>query len=217
MIINHVSKQNSILNKFIAEIRDKDIQKDALRFRTNIERMGEILSYELSKTLNYKSKRIITPLGIKDMKILDDQVVLASILRAGLPLHMGVLRIFDDAENAFISAYRYHPHDDHEFSIQVDYIATPGIQDKVLVLVDPMLATGQSLVAVYNKLLQYGQPKKLHVISIIGSRQGMDYIADKLPRDTQLWIADFDEKLNDNGYIVPGLGDAGDLAYGKKL
>ena len=217
MIINHVSKQNSILNKFIAEIRDKDIQKDSLRFRTNIERMGEIISYELSKTLNYKSKKITTPLGVKEIKVLDDQVVLASILRAGLPLHMGVLHIFDDAENAFISAYRYHPDNSDEFSIQVDYIATPGIQNKVLVLVDPMLATGQSLVAVYNKLLQFGQPKKLHVISLIGSQQGMNYIAEKLPDDTQLWIADFDEKLNDKGYIVPGLGDAGDLAYGKKL
>ena len=217
MILHHVSKQNSILNKFIAEIRDKNIQKDSLRFRTNIERMGEIISYELSKTLNYKSKDIITPLGVKQMKVLDDQVVLASILRAGLPLHMGVLHIFDDAENAFISAYRFHPDNSDAFSIQVDYVATPGIEDKVLVLVDPMLATGQSLVAVYEKLLQFGKPKKLHIISIIGSQQGMDYIAQKLPEDTHLWIADFDTKLNDKGYIVPGLGDAGDLAYGKKL
>ncbi len=217
MIIHHVSKQNSILNKFIAEIRDENIQKDALRFRTNIERMGEIISYELSKTLNYKSKDITTPLGVKPMKVLDDKVVLASILRAGLPLHMGVLHIFDDAENAFISAYRFHPDNSDEFSIQVDYIATPAIQDKVLVLVDPMLATGQSLVAVYEKLLQFGKPKKLHIISIIGSKQGMDFVSQKLPEDTHLWIADFDEKLNDKGYIVPGLGDAGDLAYGKKL
>lgn len=217
MIIHHVSKQNSILNKFIAEIRDKNIQKDALRFRTNIERMGEIISYELSKTLNYKSKDITTPLGVKPMKVLDDKVVLASILRAGLPLHMGVLHIFDDAENAFISAYRFHPDNSDEFSIQVDYIATPAIKDKVLVLVDPMLATGQSLVAVYEKLLQFGKPKKLHIISIIGSKQGMDFVSQKLPEDTHLWIADFDEKLNDKGYIVPGLGDAGDLAYGKKL
>ncbi len=216
MIINHISEKNSILNKFLAEIRDKYIQKDPLRFRTNIERIGEIISYELSKTLNYKSQKITTPLGVKDMKILDNQVVLASILRAGLPLHIGVLRMFDNAENAFISAYRNHPDNSDTFSIQVEYIATPDIQNKVLILVDPMLATGQSLVEVYNKLLQYGQPKQLHIISIIGSRQGMDYVADKLPEDTRLWIADFDEKLNDKGYIVPGLGDAGDLAYGKK-
>ncbi len=217
MIINHVSKQSSILNKFIAEIRDKNIQKDALRFRTNIERMGEIISYELSKTLDYKSKDIRTPLGIKRMKVLNDQVVLASILRAGLPLHMGVLHIFDDAENAFVSAYRKHKPDSDDFDIHVDYVATPSIQDKVLVLVDPMLATGQSLVAVYDKLKQFGTPKELHVISIIGSKQGIDYISEKLPGNTHLWIADFDQELNDKGYIVPGLGDAGDLAYGKKL
>jgi len=217
MIIKHVSKQNSILNKFIAEIRDKNIQKDSLRFRTNIERMGQIISYELSKTLQYKSKDIKTPLGVKQMQILDDPIVLASILRAGLPLHMGVLHIFDDAENAFISAYRRHKDGSDDFDIQVDYVATPSIQDKVLVLVDPMLATGQSLVAVYEKLKQFGEPKELHVISIIGSKQGIDYLNEKLPENTHLWIADFDQELNDKGYIVPGLGDAGDLAYGKKL
>jgi len=217
MIIKHVSKQNSILNKFIAEIRDKNIQKDSLRFRTNIERMGQIISYELSKTLQYKSKDIVTPLGVKKMQVLDDPIVLASILRAGLPLHMGVLHIFDDAENAFISAYRKHVDGSDEFDIQIDYVATPTIQDKVLVLVDPMLATGQSLVAVYKKLKQFGKPKELHVISIIGSKQGIDYLNEKLPENTHLWIADFDQELNDKGYIVPGLGDAGDLAYGKKL
>ncbi len=217
MIIKHVSKQNSILNKFIAEIRDKDIQKDSLRFRTNIERMGQIISYELSKTLSYKPKNIETPLGVKQIQVLDDKIVLASILRAGLPLHMGVLHIFDDAENAFISAYRQHKPGSDDFNIQVDYVATPSIEDKVLVLVDPMLATGQSLVAVYEKLKQFGKPKKLHVISIIGSRQGIEYLEEKLPQNAHLWIADFDEKLNDKGYIVPGLGDAGDLAYGKKL
>jgi len=217
MIIKHVSRQNSILNKFIAEIRDKEIQKDSLRFRTNIERMGEIISYEMSKTLDYKEKEITTPLGIKKMNVLNDQIVLASILRAGLPLHMGVLRIFDDAENAFISAYRKHEQNKNDFSIQIDYIATPSIENKVLVLVDPMLATGQSLVAVYKKLKKFGIPKNLHVISIIGSRQGIDYLQQYLPPGTHLWIADFDKHLNDKGYIVPGLGDAGDLAYGKKL
>ncbi len=217
MIINHVSRQNSILNKFIAEIRDKEIQKDSLRFRTNIERMGEIISYELSKTLNYKPREIQTPLGVKNMNVLDDQIVLASILRAGLPLHMGILHVFDDAENAFISAYRKHENNSDDFTIQIDYIATPSIDGKVLVLADPMLATGQSLVAVYEKLKQFGTPKSLHVISIIGSKQGIDYLQKKLPEDTHLWIADFDQKLNNKGYIVPGLGDAGDLAYGKKL
>jgi uracil phosphoribosyltransferase len=217
MIIKHVSGQNSILNKFITEIRDKDIQKDSLRFRTNIERMGEIISYEMSKTLTYESKDIVTPLGVKQMNVLNDQVVLASILRAGLPLHMGVLRIFDDAENAFISAYRQHIDGSDQFNIQIDYIATPSIDGKVLVLVDPMLATGQSLIGVYKKLLQFGNPKQIHVISIIGSQQGIDFIDQNLPDNAYLWIADFDKELNDKGYIVPGLGDAGDLAYGKKL
>jgi len=217
MIIKHVSKQNSILNKFITEIRDKEIQKDSLRFRTNIERMGEIISYEMSKTLDYNSKDISTPLGTKQMNVLDDRVVLASILRAGLPLHMGVLRIFDDAENAFISAYRQHIDGSEKFNIQIDYIATPSIDGKVLVLVDPMLATGQSLIGVYEKLLQFGTPKQVHVIAIIGSEQGIDYLDKYLPENAYLWIADFDKELNDKGYIVPGLGDAGDLAYGKKL
>ncbi len=215
MKINHVSKQNSILNKFISEIRDEKIQKDSLRFRTNIERMGEIISYEMSKTLTYNSKDIQTPLGVKNMQVLKDDIVLASILRAGLPLHIGVLHIFDDAENAFISAYRKHQGND--FSIQIDYIATPPINDKVLVLVDPMLATGKSLIAVYNKLVEFGKPKQVHIISIIGSRQGIEYVEENMPENAHLWIADFDEQLNDKGYIVPGLGDAGDLAYGKKL
>ena len=215
MKINHVSKQNSILNKFISEIRDEKIQKDSLRFRTNIERMGEIISYEMSKTLTYNSKDIQTPLGVKNMQVLNDNIVLASILRAGLPLHIGVLHIFDDAENAFISAYRKHQGND--FSIQIDYIATPPIDNKVLVLVDPMLATGKSLIAVYNKLIEFGKPKQVHIISIIGSRQGIEYVEENMPENAHLWIADFDEQLNDEGYIVPGLGDAGDLAYGKKL
>ncbi len=217
MITKHVSHQNSILNKFIAEIRDKKIQKDSLRFRTNIERMGEIISYEMSKTLDFKEKNIETPLGTKNMNVLNDQVVLASILRAGLPLHMGVLRIFDDAENAFISAYRQHIEGSDEFNIHVDYIATPSVDNKILVLVDPMLATGQSLISVYQKLLEFGTPKQVHVISIIGSEQGIHHIDKHLPEDAYLWIADFDKELNHKGYIVPGLGDAGDLAYGKKL
>jgi len=217
MKIHHVSEKPSILNKFLAEIRDKNIQKDSLRFRTNIERMGEIISYELSKTLKYKDDNIITPLGTKKMKTLDDQVVLASILRAGLPLHMGVLRIFDNAENAFISAYRKHTDHSDDFEIQIDYIASPSIADKTLVLVDPMLATGKSLVGVYNKINNLGKPKSVHIISLIGSKEGIEYLQKNMPEDSHLWIADFDSHLNDKGYIIPGLGDAGDLAYGKKL
>jgi len=216
MIIKHVSEKNSILNKFLSEIRDKEIQKDRLRFRANIERMGEIISYEMSKTLDYVSKTVETPLGTKQMYVPENPIVLASILRAGLPLHMGVLHIFDDAENAFISAYRKHI-TDKDFKIQIDYIATPGIEDKTLVLVDPMLATGKSLVGVYKKLLEFGTPKNVHVISIIGSEYGINYLKQNMPENSFLWIADFDHTLNDKGYIVPGLGDAGDLAYGRKL
>jgi len=217
MKIHHVSEKPSILNKFLAEIRDHEVQKDSLRFRTNIERMGEIISYELSKTLNYKEDQITTPLGTKQMKIIDDQIVLASILRAGLPLHMGVLRIFDNAENAFISAYRKHIENSDDFEIQIDYIASPSIENKVLVLVDPMLATGKSLVGVYKKICEHGNPKAIHVISLIGSEKGIEYLNNHMPKDSHLWIADFDTDLNEKGYIIPGLGDAGDLAYGKKL
>ncbi len=217
MKIHHVSNKPSILNKFLAEIRDKEIQKDSLRFRINIERMGEIISYELSKTMDYNPVRIETPLGIKEMKVLKDKIVLASILRAGLPLHMGVLRIFDNAENAFISAYRKHIKNSDDFEIQIDYIASPSIEEKVLVLVDPMLATGKSLVGVYKKILNLGNPKAIHIISLIGSKKGIDYVNEHMPTESHLWIADFDTHLNEKGYIVPGLGDAGDLAYGKKL
>ncbi len=217
MKIHHVSKRPSILNKFLAEIRDKEVQQDSLRFRTNIERMGEIISYELSKTMDYTQVKIETPLGIKEMEVLKDRVVLASILRAGLPLHMGVLRIFDNAENAFISAYRKHIKNSDDFEIQIDYIASPSIEGKVLVLVDPMLATGKSLVGVYKKILNLGRPKAIHIISLIGSKEGIDYVNEHMPAESHLWIADFDNHLNEKGYIVPGLGDAGDLAYGKKL
>ncbi len=217
MEIHHVSKEPSVLNKFLAEIRDKEIQKDSLRFRTNIERMGEIISYELSKILDFKEEEVTTPLGIKKMKIPNDQIVVASILRAGLPLHMGVLRIFDKAENAFISAYRKHIDGSDEFEIQIDYIASPSIEGKVLILVDPMLATGRSLVGVYKKIIDLGKPKSIHVVSLIGSKNGIEFLKENMPENSHLWIADFDTHLNSKGYIVPGLGDAGDLAYGKKL
>jgi len=217
MIIRHISRQNSILNKFIAEIRDKNIQKDRLRFRTNIKRIGQIISYELSKTLNYQTRDIITPLGTKPTNLINDTIVVASILRAALPLHTGILQFFDDADNAFISAYRKHTNDTGKFTIQVDYVASPSIKDKVLILADPMLATGKSLVAVYNKLTENETPKQLHIVSLIGAQQGIDYISENLPENAYLWIADIDQKLNDKDYIIPGLGDAGDLAFGNKI
>ena len=217
MTIHHLETSNSILNKFISEIRDTTIQKDSLRFRRNIERIGEVLGYELSKKLSYSNKEICTPLGIKNMQISNSEIVLCSILRAGLPLHQGLLNYFDDAENAFISAYRHHPNNNAEFEIVVEYFATPSIDNKVLLLADPMLATGQSLVAVLDGIKKHGTPKEIHIVCVIGSTEGIDFIKNHFPENTQLWIAAIDDTLNDHGYIIPGLGDAGDLAFGAKL
>tara|TARA_R110001599_G_scaffold1839_1_gene9169 strand:+ start:5372 stop:6025 length:654 start_codon:yes stop_codon:yes gene_type:complete len=217
MILHHLEETNSILNKFIAEIRDVTIQKDSLRFRRNIERIGEILGYELSKNLKYSSKNITTPLGVKESFLPTNNIVLGSILRAGLPLHQGLLNYFDDAENAFISAYRSYPNNDAEFEIVVEYFAAPSIDDKTLILADPMLATGQSLVSVYDAIQKHGTPKELHLVCVIGATEGIEFIKNHFPENTHLWIAAIDDKLNDKGYIIPGLGDAGDLAFGAKL
>ncbi|MGJ8745394.1 uracil phosphoribosyltransferase [Polaribacter sp.] len=217
MIVHHISEKNSILNKFIAEIRDVNIQKDSLRFRRNIERIGEILSYEISKELSYSVKNITTPLGNKSIDLPKNEIVLCSILRAGLPLHQGLLNYFDNAENAFISAYRHHPKNNEEFEIVVEYFASPSIENKTLLLADPMLATGQSLVAVYEAIKKYGTPKELHIVAVIGAKEGIEFIKNHFPKDTHLWIATIDDTLNEYGYIVPGLGDAGDLAFGPKL
>lgn len=217
MIIHHLEKTNSILNKFIAEIRNISIQKDTMRFRRNIERIGEVLGYELSKNLKYSSKIITTPLGTKESLLPANKIVLGSILRAGLPLHQGLLNYFDDAENAFISAYRNHPNNDAEFEIVVEYFAAPSMDDKTLILADPMLATGQSLVAVYDAIKKYGNPKELHLVCVIGATEGIEFIKNHFPENTHLWIAAIDDKLNDKGYIIPGLGDAGDLSFGSKL
>jgi uracil phosphoribosyltransferase len=216
MHIHNIGESNSILNTFIAEIRDQEIQKDSMRFRRNIERIGEILSYEMSKILPYTSNTVTTPLGTKIVQLINDNLVLCSILRAGLPLHQGILNYYDKAENAFISAYRkIQP--DGDFDIRVEYFASPSLQEKTLILADPMLATGQSLVSTYKALLSHGIPKELHLFVVIGSTDGITHIEKHLPKDTHLWIATIDETLNDHGYIIPGLGDAGDLAFGDKL
>ncbi len=217
MIVHHLLKNASILNKFITEIRNESIQKDSLRFRRNIERIGEILGYELSKTLSYSPKPIKTPLGTKTIAQLTEKIVLCSILRAGLPLHQGLLNYFDDAENAFISAYRNHPDGSKNFDIVIEYFASPDINNKTLLLADPMLATGKSLVGVYNGIKKFGTPAKIHLIVVIASKQGINYIKEHFPEDTTLWIAAIDDSLNDKGYILPGLGDAGDLAFGEKM
>ena len=217
MEIHYIGKNNSILNTFVSEIRDKEIQKDSLRFRRNIERIGEILSYELSKTLTYSTTSIDTPLDKKEVQLLNNELVLCSILRAGLPLHQGLLNYFDKAENAFISAYRHHPNNDQDSEIVVEYFASPEIENKTLLLADPMLATGQSLVAVYEAIKKQGIPKDIHILAVIGAKEGVDFVAEHFPENTHLWIATIDDSLNEKGYIIPGLGDAGDLAFGQKL
>ncbi len=211
-----LESKNSILNKFISEIRNVDIQKDSLRFRRNIERIGEILAYEISQTLTFEKNTITTPLGTKEMYVHKNDIVLCSILRAGLPLHQGFLNYFDDAENAFISAYRKHT-SETEFEIKVEYFASPNLEGKTLILADPMLATGQSLVSVFEGLKAHGTPKEVIVACVIGSNDGIKLLQEKLPESTKLWIATVDPTLNSRGYILPGLGDAGDLAFGQKL
>ncbi|MCK0178764.1 uracil phosphoribosyltransferase [Flavobacteriaceae bacterium S0862] len=216
MHIHNLSNTDSILNNFIFEIRDVSIQNDRMRFRRNIERIGEILSYEMSKILNYHTINAETPLGNTSVNVPKKDVVICSILRAGLPLHNGVLNYFDKAENAFISAYRHHLNNT-DFEIVVEYIASPNLENKTLLLVDPMLATGKSLALTYEALKSHGMPKQVHILSVIGAETGVDYVKDKFPENTHLWIATIDKTLNDKGYIVPGLGDAGDLAFGDKL
>lgn len=217
MQIHYLSEANSILNHFLGQIRNVNVQNDSMRFRRNIERIGEVMAYELSKNLNYKNIEITTPLGIKKTTEIQDQLVLCSILRAGLPLHLGFLNYFDSAENGFVSAYRYHHNNDDDFEIKVEYQAVPTIENKSLLLIDPMLATGQSMVAVYNKLLEKGTPKETHIAVVIAVPEGIAFLEKHLPDNCHLWVATLDEKLNHKNYIIPGLGDAGDLAYGNKL
>lgn len=217
MTIHHISKENSVLNQFLIELRDTHIQQDRLRFRLNLERIGEILTYEMSKTLNFKSKTIETVLGQHSKPVIENKLVICSILRAGLPMHHGVSRIFDHLDNAYISAYRTYDKDKDEFKIHLEYCATPDLTQKDLILVDPMLATGHSLVEVYNALSDKFPLKSVHILSAIAAKPGIEHLQKCCPETTQLWVADIDEELNDKGYIVPGLGDAGDLAFGSKL
>lgn len=217
MKIHNLSQQNSLLNTFISELRNVSIQKDSMRFRRNIERIGEIIGYELSKTLNYKSSSIKTPLGNCEISLFENDIVLCSILRAGVPLHNGLLNYFDDAENAFISAYRQHKEHPESFEIVVEYLACPSLENKTLILADPMLATGQSMVATFEALKPFGTPKNIHLVNVIGAQEGVDFISDYFSEDTHLWIGTIDKELNNKGYIIPGLGDAGDLAFGEKL
>lgn len=218
MKIHNLSLKNSLLNTFISEIRDEAIQKDSMRFRRNIERIGEVLGYELSKSLNYRSKVIKTQLGQCRLNLPENKVVICSVLRAGVPLHSGLLNYFDRAENAFISAYRHHEKDDPDhFKIVVEYLASPSLDNKTLILADPMLATGQSLVSTFEALIPFGKPQEIHLVSVIAAKKGVEFVKNHFPQETKLWVATIDEKLDKKGYIVPGLGDAGDLAFGTKL
>ncbi|KIA86970.1 uracil phosphoribosyltransferase [Flavobacterium sp. AED] len=217
MQIHILSENNSVLNHFLGQIRNVNVHNDSMRFRRNIERIGEIMAYELSKELHYKNIEIQTPLGIKKTTEIEDQLVLCSILRAGLPLHLGFLNYFDNAENGFISAFRHHPNNDDYFDIVVQYQAIADINNKNVLLIDPMLATGQSIVAVFNKLMERGTPKEIHIAVVIAAPEGIEHLKQHLPDTCHLWIAALDEKLNEHSYIIPGLGDAGDLAFGNKL
>jgi uracil phosphoribosyltransferase len=217
MNVHYISESNSILNHFLAQIRDVNIQKDNMRFRKNMERIGEIMAYELSKKLTYKTIEVQTPLGVKQTATIADNIVLCSILRAGLALHTGFINFFDDAENGFVSAQRYHKNNDDDFEILVEYQAAPSFENKNLILIDPMLATGQSVVAVYNKLVSRQVPIETHIAIVIAAPEGIAYLERNLPENCHLWVATLDEKLNEKNYIIPGLGDAGDLAYGNKL
>ena len=216
MKIINFNESNSVLNQYVAEIRNVDVQNDRLRFRRNIQRIGEIMAYEISKTFSYSVKDIKTPLGIAPVSTPDNQLVISTILRAGLPFHQGFLSYFDDAENAFVSAYRKYK-DTLKFDIHIEYIASPRIDGKTLIITDPMLATGGSMELSYQAMLTKGHPAEIHVVSVIASQKAVEYIASVFPEDkTTIWCAAIDPELNDHSYIVPGLGDAGDLAYGEK-
>jgi uracil phosphoribosyltransferase len=216
-MIHNLSHQNSIFNQYIAELRDTAIQKDSMRFRRNLERMGEIMSYEISKQLIYETRQTQTPLGIAQTSHLVSQPVIATILRAGLPMHIGVLNYFDQAENAFISAYRKH-HKDNSFDIHVEYVSSPNLDGKTLILCDPMIATGSSIVLAYKAILAKGTPSHTHIVSAISSQQGVDFVKANMPsQNFTIWCGSIDEELTSHSYIVPGLGDAGDLAFGQKI
>lgn len=215
-MVKELAKERSIAGHFLAEMRDAQVQQDPMRFRRNLERIGEVLALEMSRTMEYVEKEVVTPLGIAQVPMLTEQPVLATILRAGLPLHQGMLNYFDRADNAFVSAYRKHRKGEDGFDIEVEYLSSPPLHDRVLVLCDPMLATGQSMVLVYRALLRLGVPKALHVVSAIASNEGVEYAKLHLPAGTRFWIGAIDEEMTAEAYIVPGLGDAGDLAYGKK-
>ena len=214
MVIN-LSATHSLVSNWISELRHTDIQTDRMRFRKNLERTGEVIAYEISKTLDWEERDIPTPLGISVCKVIKEQPILATILRAGLPLHQGVLNYFDKADNAFISAYRKH-HRDGSFEISIEYVSCPDLDNRILIISDPMLATGASLVKTLQALKAEGKPKEIHIISAIACTVGIEFVRREQP-GVKIWCGAIDDELTAKGYIVPGLGDAGDLSFGSKM
>lgn len=215
-MIHNLGLNNSLINQFVAELRNVEVQGDRLRFRRNLERIGEIMAYEISKLMTYDEVEITTPLGAALMNIPKEQPVIGTILRAGLPLHQGFLNYFDHADNAFISAYRKH-HKDGSFEIALEYVSCPSLENRILILADPMLATGSSIVMTYKAMLEKGVPRHTHIVCAIASQQGIQHVKSHLSDNVTIWAAAIDDELTAQSYIVPGLGDAGDLAFGEKL
>ena len=214
-MIHDLSKNNSIVGNFMSELRDVSIQKDPLRFRRNLERISEVIGYEISKSLTFENITVETPLGQSEVNVVSELPVLATILRAGLSMHQGLLNYFDKADSAFISAYRKHTTSE-EYDIQVEYLASPDLTNKTIIISDPMLATGASMVTVYKALLKQGKPSKIHIVSAVASKDAIAYVRKHMPTNTEIWAGAIDEELTAHSYIVPGIGDAGDLAFGVK-
>lgn len=218
MQIINLSEQNSVLNRYMAEIRDTEYQKNRLLFRNNIQRIGEMMAFEISKMFDYQPQEVTTPLGVANINMPEQDIVIATVLRAGLPFHQGFLNVFDHAENGFVSAYRMYTNREHtEVGIHTEYMAAPSVEGKTLIIVDPMLATGGSMAASYEALMKSGKPKKVHIACVIAVPEGLEVLKDTVSEDTTIWCAAIDAGMNEHKYIVPGFGDAGDLCFGEKL
>ena len=218
MTIINFSEQNTVINQYLSELRDRKYQQNRLLFRRNVERIGEMMAYELSKNLDYKEKTVTTPLGTIDIPLPKDDIVIATVLRAGLPFHQGFLNVFDHADNAFVSAYRMYTNREHtEVGVHAEYMASPSVKGKTLVIVDPMLATGGSMAAAIEALTATGKPKAIHVCCVIAAPEGIEVVKEALPDDSHIWCAAIDPGMNEHKYIVPGFGDCGDLCFGEKL
>ena len=215
--INNLEKTDSVFNQYMAELRDAVIQQDRMRFRRNLERIGEIMAYEISKSFEYDDEEVTTPLGIKQMRTMHEQPVIATILRAGLPFHNGMLSMFDQADSAFIAAYRKYDKNEEDSEIRVEYFSSPDIEDRILIVCDPLLATGESIVKTLNGLMEDMLPKEIHIAVAVASQDGLDYVQRTMSRlPVTIWVGSIDEELTARAYVVPGIGDVGDLAYGEK-